>query len=393
MAIDTPVRQDGLPDSTSPNLHLSHPTREERHKIWTSNSVYWKDSLSVPVYLRESEYLTTVALAKDNGLTFWILVDKNLAPNQRPILSSCETLRKRSLTSDAEDNVEDTIVHSISGVFCFPEYRRRGYAARLMREMATALHGWQTGTLRCVGSILYSDIGKTYYASLGWGPNRSNTHVVFAPTEEDAQPVRDAGQPAWDLVELCGRDEALIRKAMAAPADAQERVTVIPDLDHMLWHIAREAFTTRLIFGQVPRRKGAIAGAPGRQVWAIWTHRYCGYPAAKASNNVLHILRLVIENETASKTLTAAEKEQHAAIREEQAGYLEAVLQSARAEASQWRLDRVEMWVRDMVVQTGLEHCFVEREKENIASGLWYDENGGAGPAPEWLNNEYYSWC
>lgn len=238
-----------LPDSNSPDLHLAHPTPEECITIWTSTSASWRDSLTLPVYLTESQFLTTVPLAKDGGMTIWILDDKNLPLNKRPILCSCESFRKRSLTSDAAGNVRENIVHGIASVFCAPQYRRRGYAARHMKEMAKILRHWQAEHGEPVGSVLYSDIGKEYYARLGWIPNATNTHFVFPPhRNETPQLAREILED--DLQALCDQDKVTIRGAMATPADAvSKRATILPDLDHMLWHIGKECFAAQYIFG------------------------------------------------------------------------------------------------------------------------------------------------
>lgn len=374
---------ENLPDSNSPDLYLSHPTPDECVKIWTNTSASWKDSLTVPIYLKESLYLTTVPLAKDGGMSTWILVDKNLPPNERPILCSCESFRKQALTSDAAGDVSDTIVHGIASVFCPPAYRRRGYAARMMKDLAKALHGWQSEQAKVVGSVLYSDIGTTYYADLGWKPNRTNSHVVLSPIAMPKPPLAKEIL-ADEIAELCKRDEVMLRGAMATPMERiKTRMTIIPDFDHMFWHIRKEDFACDYNFGKKPRVKGAIAGPLGSQIWAIWAHRYYGPPNIPNSHNVLYILRLVVENE-----------EKHHG----QTDYLKAILQSAQAEAAEWKLDYVKLWeptplVHDMIRQSDIEHLVVEREEDSIASGLWYDENGNIGEAPLWINNEHYAWC
>ena len=118
----TPVEQNHLPDSNSPNLYLSHPTRNEGIKIWINTPVSWKDSLTHPDYLQDSLVLTTVPLARDRGMTTWIPVDKNLPQHHRP---TCESFLKRSLMNDANGEVEEVIVYGIGSVFCSLEYRRR----------------------------------------------------------------------------------------------------------------------------------------------------------------------------------------------------------------------------------------------------------------------------
>jgi len=386
------LAETSLPDSNAAELHLSHPTEDERVRIWTNTSFSWRDTLTLPVYLKESLYLTTVPLAKNGGLTLWILVDKSLPPDQRPILCSCESFFKSSLVSDSGGNTTDVAVHGIASVFCAPEYRGRGYAARMMTELAKELYDWQSDRGKCVGTVLYSDIGKKYYAKLGWQPNTTNSHLVFQPTE-----VLDQGlcQPILqeDLERLCERDEIMIRKVMATPVeDIRTRFTIIPDLDHMLWHIAKETFACQFLFSKVPVAKGAIAGLPGSQIWAIWIHRYYDHPDIGSPNNVLYILRLVVEDPT-----LGSEENKGTDKYNDQVNYLKAILQAAQAEAKEWKLDEVKLWnptpsVQGLIDETGIEHVVVEREEESIASGYWYDENGNPDLAPEWLNNEHYAW-
>ena len=397
--MESSVHQNDLPDSSSPDLHLSHPTPGEYVKIWTKTSASWRDSLTHEDYLQESLFLTTVPLARDGGMTTWILVDKKLPQDHRPILCSCESFLNRSLRSDADGEVEDVVVHGIASVFCPPEYRRRGYAARFMTEIAKTLYIWHSDQAKVVGSVLYSDIGKTYYAKLGWQPNRTNWHVDFPPMKISKSPLTQE-LVEDDLAELCKRDEAIIRASMAKLADGvNKHITILPDLDHMLWHIEKEKFATERLFGKIPRAKGAIAGPSGNQVWAIWTHRYYGHPNAKSPGNVLYILRLVVEgDESANKPPSTGDKYLQTTLPDIQTSSLIAVLQHAQAEAAEWRLDQVKLWepspwVQHVITESKIHHCVVEREEDSIASGMWYDGKGELGTPSVWINNEHYAWC
>ncbi|OTB00274.1 hypothetical protein M426DRAFT_324422 [Hypoxylon sp. CI-4A] len=386
---------DAIPESNSSDLRLAHSTEDECIQIWTNTFASWGDSLELPDYLRESQFLTTIPLAENGGMTTWVLVDKNLEPSKRPILSSSESFYKISLTSDKNGKVEDVVVHGIASVFCAQEYRRRGYAARHMKELAGHLRSWKSERGNIVGSVLYSDIGKVYYTKLGWTPNSTNIHIEFPPLKVSKSTlVQDIAES--DLPELCRIDEAMIREAMGIPAPGvNKRLTILPDVDHMLWHIRKEDFATNCLFGKTPPAKGAIAGAPGHQVWAIWTHRYYGRPDAK-SHNILYILRLVVEgDESANKPHS---KEETGALSDDQVACLEAVLKAACAEAAEWNLDHVKLWepspnVQRAIFRGKLQHVVVEREEDSIASGMWYDENGGFAPPPVWINNEHYAWC
>lgn len=388
-----------LPDAQSPNIHLDHPTAAERSLIWELTSLAWRDALTQNSYLEESAYLTSVPLAKDGGMTLWVLVDKNLIPGQRPIFSSCETFRKRTLISDTEGNVTKVILHGVASVFCDPKYRRRGYGRRMMRELAEVLQTWQTEGTKCVGSVLYSDIGKTYYAELGWHPLPHNTTIGFHPLVA-SEPLVARKVLDGDLDCLCDEDEAMIRRTMAGISKAKRTVMVLPDQNHMRWHHKKAEFACEKLFGKQPKIKGAIAGQPGNRVWVIWTHRYYGDPEFDSSNNTLYILRLVIENQRALGTFPPDKGDfpHDAGQSDLQVHNLKAVLQNAQSEAAEWRLPSVKIWnptplVLKLIERTQIEHWKEEREHEGITSLLWYDDGSGSENAPEFIGNEKYAWC
>ncbi|KAK5730542.1 hypothetical protein LTR15_000479 [Elasticomyces elasticus] len=355
---------DDLPDSDSPDLGLAHPTEDECKTIWTHTFEEWGDALTLPIYLEESRHLTSVPLAKEGGMTTWTLVDKTLPPNKRPILASCESFRKLFLSSDPTGNTQEGIVHGIASVFCAPGFRRRDYAARLMSEMGKVLRTWQAEFGQPMGSILYSDIGKSYYAKLGWIPNSTNTHYVFSPSSPNitwpssAKPIKES-----EIGDLCRRDISTVRNAMRRPfATDKQRITILPDLDHILWHV----------------------------------HRYYGLPTTKDTENVLYILRFVVEgDETANNPpapqseINSTETKQLDAMR---LARITAVLQAARVEAANWQLDAVKLWepspiVERLLIQSGLEATTVVRDSDSIASGLWNTSVDAL-----WINNEHYAW-
>ncbi len=380
-----------LPDARSPNLYLSHPTAGECQTVWKLSSLAWTDALSLSQYLEESTYLTTVPLAKDRGMTNWILTDKKLPPDQRPILCSCETFRKRALISDRDGNLTEQIIHGVASVFCDPVLRLRGYGSRLMRELAEILRTFQAETTESIGSVLYSDIGKKYYADLGWHPFPINTHIELDPST--APEGSGALQLlSGDLERLCEEDEAMIRKEMTTISSiGKTRMMLVPDLNHMLWHHKKEEFVCDKLFGKQPEIKGAIVGQPGHRMWAIWTHRFYGNPDSASSENTLYILRLVIENQATANTTNTEQGNS-------QVEQMKALLQTAQAEAAKWKLHRVMMWdptplVLELVEQTEIQYRRVERDHEGIASLLWYGEGSGKEDTLQWLGNEKYGWC
>ena len=156
-----------LPPSDSPNLALLHPTQEEKIETWKLNGASWRGAMTPETYFRRETHLENQAFTKLGGITFWILVDSTLAPNERPILASCESFRKPALVARG-GIVEDVVSHGIGSVFCNPIYRKRGYAQRMMEELGKKLDTWnQQDGKRTEFTVLYSDIGKVCKSSTG----------------------------------------------------------------------------------------------------------------------------------------------------------------------------------------------------------------------------------
>lgn len=274
------------------------------------------------------------------------------------------------------------ITHGIGSVFSQPKYRGKGYAARMLRELGPMLKSWQIdptvpGRETVPFSILYSDIGPKYYAKFGWEVHPSS-HIALPSSTSSTSSAKPLTYE--DIPALCKLDEQMIRKQLEAAKDGNTHVALLPSNDQMLWHHKREDFVTNKIFGKSPIIKGAIAGAPGSRVWAIWTRAFYG-SLKPESGNTFHILRLVLENEIDDR---------------KNAESLKGILEMAQQEAKEWQLDEVDLWnpsevVQSLVKRTGLDHKVEHREKESIPSLMWYGDTK-AGDI-RWMANEKYGWC
>lgn len=411
-----------LPDASSPSLILTQPTHQECIRTWSQTHPKWGPALSLQDYLDRESYLSTVPVAKDGGITRWILTDPSLPPDHRPILSSCEALRKRAVyckpTADGKPpSVVDGLAHGMGSVWTDPQYRGKGYASRMMRELVARLREYEAGSGSSTAgsdagspsagsghdatgklapgtplfSVLYSDIGKKFYARSGWAPFAS-AHLSFPPATEPSRPQngdanggkRHAKAVGYhEIAELCSVDEKILRETLPRRASDSGRtcVALLPNLDSILWHLMREDFMTKHIFGRTPVVRGAVYGEPGRRVWAVWTRGYYG-GLKKMEGNTLHILRFVIEAEDEPPEYLAD------AVR--------SIVQIAQAEALEWRSQDVQTWnpspeLRRAVEQSGLPFGFVDRDNDSIASLMWYGEE----PTSEldWVLNEKFAWC
>ncbi|KAK0721600.1 hypothetical protein B0T26DRAFT_749103 [Lasiosphaeria miniovina] len=405
-----------LPDASSPELVLAHPTAAERRHNWTLSHAMWGGLLTREQYLEREAHLSSApALSRDGGLTTWILTLAGAPPDARPILSSCETLRKRALVADGTASrgggqvvvVEDGVAHGLGSVFTDSRFRGRGYAGRMMQEVGKALRSWQVDgkddddgkvAARDDGrhvlfSVLYSDIGKSFYARRGWAPFESS-HATFPPSAAAAaetnstvlRPITDADE----IMELCIIDERLLRAKLARRAGAGGRkcVALAPDAETMMWHLAREKFIMGRVFsGQtLPTVRGAVYGSPGRRIWALWTRWYY------KEGNLLNVLRLVVEDERDEADSSSSSSSSSSYLAEG----VGAILRLAQAEAAAWRCEDVQLWnpdakLRGLIERSGVEHKFIDRDSASIASLMWYGD--GDTRDIDWVANEKFGWC
>ena len=161
MAVPPAADPNALLPGNSPLLKLVPATADETRQASVLNGHMWSGPLALPDYLRREEHLARQALAKEGGLTAFVLVDSSKPEGQRDILAACETLRKRALVAHGDGTVQDVVSHGIGSVFCRAEYRGRGYAQRMIKELRDVLERWQQepGERACF-NVLYSDIGK-----------------------------------------------------------------------------------------------------------------------------------------------------------------------------------------------------------------------------------------
>ena len=388
-----------LPLASSPSLKLVHPTLAERQQTWMLNGTEWRAVLPLSAYLRREVHLARQSICQDERLTFWILVDSVETSIPRTVLASCESLRRPALVARQGQGVEMCASHGVGAVFCRPEYRGRGYAGRMMEELGRILRTWQQaeeGSAKF--SVLYSDIGKSFYARRGWLPFQSS-HLSLRQASEKCAVALPGTRPLFsdDISVLSSIDEILLRKSMSnfSPSAPDFQVAILPSAGTMQWHHAREEFIGHEIMGKVPRVKGALHESCSRQrTWVVWTRTFGDVP----KNNVLHILRLVVESEQDSDDCEQDRKEKHESTveqvsRKDLIVAVAALLQRAREEAREWNMPNIQIWNPDRLVQDAAklllsDTSVIHRDEGSIASLMWHGEKGEV----DWVMNEKYAW-
>jgi GNAT superfamily N-acetyltransferase len=396
----TPLALDpsSLPSGDSEELVLVQATELERTQCWHLNVHAWRGLLSPAQYLQREVYLERQSLVSDGKITFWFLTLKNYRQTDkssaRPILASCETLLKEAYVAQA-GQLRPALAHGIGSVFCRPEYRGKGYASRMMSELATRLGklAWQQPREASRGhfSVLYSDVGPLFYAKHGWKPMSSN-HITLAPIDQvaydDARhrlnlpPVEDLRSS--ELEPICQTAIMQVESELVAKSskDAGERsyVAISPDYKHITWHFAREDFLASTLHNAYPEVKGAVDRKTGCAL--IWSRVFRDTP----QQNGLDILKTVIpspHNATAERTPDIDNS-------------IAALLLRAQLEAKVWDMQAgVEVWNPEKVTLRAAKMLaneedvkIITRKDEHICSLRWE----GEGEA-EWISNDKYAWC
>lgn len=386
IAADVP----SLPMGDLPNLILVPATPEERIESIKLNSIAWKGPLNMNAYIERENHLYDQRLTREN-LTCWILVDGSEPEGERTILSSCESYRKKALLAH-DGVVENVKTHGIGSVYCRPEFRGKGYAKRMLQELSQKLETWQMekeSRGRSLFTILFSDIGKKFYAQFGWRPFLSS-HMSLPPLPKEVLNGSLENSKIRPLlakdVQDCICDEKTLAKLQdrmqLASQSPGAKVAIIPDFDHFIWHWAREEFFAEQLFAD--RSPPVIKGAGDDQarVYCAWNRNFGEAP----EDNVLYILRWVYDDPTSP---------------EDEQTVIEAmatILRRAQLEAHEWNMSKIEFWNPSPLLEKAVALLdpkaeVVHREESSISSLRWTGAEQGLGKDVQWLLNEKFTWC
>lgn len=388
-----------LPGSSSNSVILATPSDDERIRSWTAFHADFGTGSTLAQYIdRQRAYTQTIPLAINGAVAPWILTTNNSESESepRPLLSACETIRKRALYRDPSTGaVKDVSAHALSVVFTPIEARRRGYAGRmtsLVSEMLAQQH--KTKPEAAQFSYLYSAIGSDFYKKNGgWQAAAENSLLEFdvagASLEEDSSSGSAVDVTDDMLPGLAARDEELLRAELALPPSdpSKIRMAFCPDMLTLGSMYVREDRVLGRFAGRKPTVRGAVHGQDGKRIWALWMR--CRYPAGKDGTPEkyrLHLLRLAMEDRSSLSEDDLVEG-------------LRGVFAVALREAKAWNCDVIDTWnpseeIRE-VVQRRLPELgakMVERHESDIACLRWFGEDCEAKDI-DWVANERYAWC
>jgi len=371
---------------TTENVLFTRADDTIRELTWRLNGAVFAAPLDLDAYVAREAYLSQQALCKDGGCTYFVLAHKHDATH---IVASCEAVKKTVFiagghTSDGSGFKEAT-GYGIASVYTNPKYRRLGMAALMMDKLKEIIDQESD----C--SALYSDIGRGYYAGLGWTVFPSDQATISLRTEEKGKEAFQ--QPATsktrylshdELPALCDKDVAQMRTKFQRLATDRTttHVAFAPDYAQISWQLANEDFVTKALH---PDRSVAHRGAitHSGHSWVYWKLDW----RAKQ----LSILRFVLP-----------EQEGQDVISEEASAWdvLE-LLQAAAAEATAWGLGKVVIWNPNTTTTRGIKgfHNLHEAEvdvvfderKDAALPSLRWARGRGVGDTV-WEDNQHYVW-
>ncbi|KAM7217318.1 hypothetical protein V8F06_007261 [Rhypophila decipiens] len=370
------------------DVEFCEATPEQRQIVWELSGGSWAAPMSADHYSSCEAYLSQQDVSKDNGCRYWVL---HLKGYPRQVITSCETTRKPLLIS--ENGVSRAgFAFAIASVFTNPLYRRLGMAALMLRHLQKQMDAQGSNC-----SVLYSDIGKMYYAALGWKwfPSNQTTLTLlpasspvigpescegtsktpsFTHSEPDA--VRYLEQE--DLKDLWKLDAMQLSKEFDQMlADGKTHIGFVPCYAQLSWQLARSEFVAGTLFEKAPIWKGAIT--KDAQSWICWAHDWRGEKLKVL--RIIHNLSTTVEQRVENTKL---------------------LLESALVEASTWGLHNVLVWNPGKVITQGckavgnahpsnIKIVFEDRADASIPSLRWA-EGKDVGEA-KWDSNYYYCWC
>ncbi|RLN93988.1 hypothetical protein BBJ28_00018259 [Nothophytophthora sp. Chile5] len=348
-------------------------------------------TLDLPQYQRK-EQLQRETPFSQRGSIFWALVDKTdsddsssdsaLVAGETVLCCHCESHRFDCVVRRHSGELERGYSHHIGSVFTLPAFRKRGLATFFLQEVAKQM----AQLPGAVASMLYSDLGPTYYDKRGWRlhPSQMATLEVAHSRNLMTGNSRDGGgltltglllDDGLDAL-LKTDNERLVRELSSASFDGREAFVTLPTRDSIEWQFCIGVHFARVRgLDELPSCCGAKVS---EDAFVLWCHNL------KESTLYVVRTRLSEPDATGAAVVTCL------------------LLRAALEEARKFQLKKVAIWDPPAVllhdhVRNQLEIVVGEREDSLSSARLFSqggrgDEEEGARLLPQWLANEKFAW-
>ncbi|TCD68758.1 hypothetical protein EIP91_009904 [Steccherinum ochraceum] len=286
-------------------LTIYPATPEQTLESRKRSAVEWSKGRSLEQYVERDRIMDDHPHASNGRLTTWVLAPRN-DPATLDFMCSCETfardsivVRRSSLEASAE--LEDVVGYGVASVFTPESQRRKGYAGHMMRLLHWVLAphpslpafptrwGSPPPIAPSVGnatfSVLYSDVGSTFYhncgpderSSTGWAVQGTQQTIwhVSPPSSHDA-PLKTQwqGLSLEDVEILYDTEAQTIRQEIANDAPVGVGFSFLPNKGVGLFNINRTMrFSGDSLSSYLPFDKWGVVLKDGDNIKAsaTWT--------------------------------------------------------------------------------------------------------------------------
>lgn len=261
----------------------------------------------------------------------------------------------------------------VGSVFTLPAFRKKGLAAFFLEQVVDRMAKLRRNA---VASILYSDIGPTYYDRLGWRLYPSLVATLSLDDPKNSRATAGSAASGSKLEELFLDDnlsellvadnDQLVKQLSGEEFAGQEAFVVLPTRDSIEWLFCVGVHYAEILgFDEAPTQCGA--NIPEAGAFVVWSHDL------KESKLDIVRYRFGSNQETARLLLIAALNE-----------------------ARKFRLSKVAIWSPpEILLSDGILHklhiTFSERE-DSLSSAMIIGEHRSDSAPAVWLANEKYSW-
>ncbi|KAK1931049.1 Lysine acetyltransferase [Phytophthora citrophthora] len=318
----------------------------------------------------------------EKGALFWALVDKTekdsstsdegLVAGQDLLYCHCKTLRFDCVYRRFNGDIERGYSYQVSSVYTLPAFRKRGLASFFLKEVAKQLEKLPNPLI----SVLYSDVGPTYYDRLGWKCHPSNAATLEVDHPRNIIENNDNSfqlEPMFiddKLAKFLETDNArLVEELSSDKFQGKEAFLILPTRGSIEWQFVNAIHYARVAgYGELPSRCGVKIND---NVFVLWWHYL------KESTLYVSRARFPDSGDNAAATVRA-------------------LLDTALQEARKFKLKKVVIWDPPSSLTRDEERDSLEIEvadrQLSLSSAMvfHYGNNGGnsTGPLPQWIHNE-----
>ncbi|KAI8837563.1 hypothetical protein BC829DRAFT_493151 [Chytridium lagenaria] len=240
-------------------MALKRASDEQYLQSLKNNYEEWgKPQLNLEKYLQRESYLGSFPFSK-KGWSAWVLVLEDDTESLDP-LSHCETYEQESTFVDNHGVHHSGIVYGIASVFTPLKHRGKGYASTMLKLLESELKSRK----HSLGSILFSDIGPTFYNRLGWKPYSTATIEMKVSNEMNG---------ADDLVKLLDEQAGLetlspVNIESLKGTLSSSSILIHPTSSQFQWLFARSRFYCKELRNAELKYVGAKSRNGSYVLWA-----------------------------------------------------------------------------------------------------------------------------